>query len=696
MHGEDGKDPLLRPAGQVNLRVSQRRSAEDYLRAGLTALLAVFLQVFVLLPLGELFLAASNGEVFVAVWSRTEGAEDVRIGSRVMRFADGKMLVDGHEAAFDGKIWQGEGITARRRKSGLFLSAHELLLQGEACGVRPVTVEILPDGQALIDGQALTGEEYGREVRRWIGLHRFHGYFANPGMVQSLYHSLVVGVLTTVIAVVLAFIYAYGLTRTCMPAKTFFRVVAMLPLFAPTMLYGLSLVYLFGNQGVITTGFFDHPWFAWLRWNIDLYGLNGIVISEVIYTFPPALMILVVALSNTDARLYEAARSLGAGGLRTFLTVTLPGVKYGLISAVFVCFTLSFTDFGAPKIVGGQYNVLAVDIYKQVVGQHNLGMGATVSIVLLIPAVLSFLADRLTRRRQSAAITAHSKPLIPKPARAGDTAFLLLCGLIALGILAMLFTAGIGSLFAMWPYDFSLSLKHYQFKGFSGGYEAYINSVIVSALSAIIGTAITFGGAYLVEKGTGLRWLRQSAYLLGILPLALPGLVIGIAYIFFFNRPYFEIPLLELRVGNPLHLIYGTLWILVICNIIHFFTVGLMTCTTALRQLDKEFEQVSASLAVPFYVTFCRVTIPICLPAILETALYLFVSSMATVSAVIFLYSPDTRLASVAVVNMSDAGDDTAASAMCMLIVLTNIAVRLVFELASWLLRRRGGGWRAG
>jgi ABC-type molybdate transport system permease subunit len=167
------------------------------------------------------------------------------------------------------------------------------------------------------------------------------------GLAQSVWNSLRVGLYTTVISVSLAFLYAYGIHRTQMFGKAFFRIVAMIPLFAPTMLYGLSLVYMFGNKGVITTGFFDR--FPWLAWDIQLYGLTGIVIAEVVFTFPPAFMILLVALSNTDARLYEASESLGAGKVRTFFTVTIPSIKFGLLSAIFVAFTLSFTDFGAPE-----------------------------------------------------------------------------------------------------------------------------------------------------------------------------------------------------------------------------------------------------------------------------------------------------------------------------------------------------------
>ena len=528
------------------------------------------------------------------------------------------------------------------------------------------------------------------------------GYMEESGLAQSVWNSLRVGIYTTFISVILAFLYAYGIHRTKMFGKAFFRIVAMIPLFAPTMLYGLSLVYMFGNKGVITTGFFDK--LPWLAWDIHLYGLTGIVIAEVVFTFPPAFMILLVALSNTDARLYEASESLGAGTLRTFFKVTIPSIKFGLLSAVFVAFTLSFTDFGAPKVVGGQFNILAVDIYKQVIGQQNFGMGATVSIILLIPTVLAFIADRIVQRRATAIVTARSVPYTPKTNKMRDTIFGTICTLIAIFILVMVFMAGVASLVKIWPYAFTnpeqypqlWTLKHYAFDDVGGGgYRAFWNSIKMAALTALCGAFITFTSAYLIDKTRGAVWLRRSAYFLSIVPLALPGLVIGIAYIFFFNKTYFDIPFTGFQVANPLHFLYGTMAILVICNIIHFYTVSFLTATTAIRQLDKEFESVAESMAVPFYKTFLRVTVPVCFPAILEIAVFYFVSSMATVSAVIFLYTSDTPLASVAVINMDDAGDTAPAAAMCMLIVLANVIVRGLAELVNRRFMKKTQGWRA-
>jgi len=414
----------------------------------------------------------------------------------------------------------------------------------------------------------------------------------------------------------------------------------------------------------------------------------------VLFTFPQAMLILSVALSMTDARLYEAADSLRASRVRTFLTVTLPGIKYGLVSATFVCFILSFTDFGAPKVVGGNYNVLATEIYRQVIGQQNFVMGATVSVILLVPTVVAFLLDRLSQRKQIAMIAAKSVPLTPKPQVTRDRIFLAFCALIALLLVGFFATAVLASLVKVWPYDLSLSFGHYDFRNVGGGgYPALFNSIRMSIYSALIGTAVTFASAYLIEKSAGTRWLRQGAYFLSTLPLALPGLVIGLSYIFFFNAPAWR--LFGLELPNPFHLLYRTMGILVVCNIVHFYTVSFLTATTALKQLDKEFEAVSLSLAVPFYKTFLRVTVPACLPAVLEIGMYYFVNSMATVSGVIFLYSADLPLASVAVANMDDAGDIASAAAMSVLIVLANIAARVLYGLLTRGAQKRARAWMA-
>jgi len=240
------------------------------------------------------------------------------------------------------------------------------------------------------------------------------------------------------------------------------------------------------------------------------------------------------------------------------------------------------------------------------------------------------------------------------------------------------------SLVTFWPYNMTLGFTNYNFDVMDGGgWEAFRNSLRMALYTAIFGTIIVFTGAYMVEKAKGFSGVRGVIQFLCMLPMAVPGMVLGLAYIFFFNHP-----------ANPLGFIYGTMAILVICTIAHFYTVSHLTAMTALKQMDPEFESVSSSLKVPVLKTFLVVTIPVCLPAILDISIYLFVNAMTTVSAVIFLYSPDTTLASVAALNMDDAGDVAPAAAMCTMIVLACAAVRLVHALATHGLQRTTQAWR--
>ncbi len=468
---------------------------------------------------------------------------------------------------------------------------------------------------------------------------------------------------STAITIPLAFIYAYGIYAQLYARQAGVPRAGADPILAPSLLPAISFIYLFGNQGIAKSWLFGET----------IYGPIGIIMAEVFYGFPHALMILITALALADARLYEAADSLGASKIRVFFTVTLPGAKFGLISASFVIFTLVLTDFGIPKVIGGRLNVLATDIYKQVIGQQNFEMGAVVGMVLLLPAALAFIADRIVQRKQVALLSARAVPLEPKPSTRFDWLMFAYCTVVAALISAVLIVAGWASLIKFWPYNLSLTLDNYDFaRSDTAGWAAYWNSIELAAWTAVVGTAIIFTGAYLIEKTKGFGLVRGLAQFLAMLPLAVPGLVLGLGYIFFFNHP-----------KNPLGFLYGTMAILALNSVAHFYTVSHLTATTALKQLDAEFEAVSASLKVPFYRTFWRVTVPVCLPAILDISIYMFVNAMTTVSAVIFLYSTDTKLASVAVVNMEDAGTTAAAAAMAMMIVYTSAGVRVLHALLT-------------
>lgn len=507
----------------------------------------------------------------------------------------------------------------------------------------------------------------------FVGLANFSEYFHTPALMVAIWNSIGVSLTTMVISVTLAFMFAYGLSRTNIKLKGVYRYIIMIPLFIPTMVHGMSLIYLFGKMGIMTK----------IGLPVDLSGRTSIIIAEVIYTFPQAFMILSVALSQADNRMYEAASVMGANPVRTFFGITLPSVKYGIISACTTAFTLCFTDFGAPQVVGERFLVLSTSIYKQVVGQQNMVMGAVVGVILTIPAVVAFIIDRISQGKSGDdGISSKAVEYKIKKNKLSDTLYQIYCTVISLMILTMLLAVVMAALSKRWPYELSLTFEHFKFgtKLLGGGVASFSTSIKLSMLTAVFGTAVVFTMAYLIQKAPSMSGIRKVSHFLAMVPMALPGMVVGLAYIMFFNKPYFDIA--GFRFDNSFSILYQTLAIMVIANIIHMFSVTYVTATTALKKLDKEYENVSDSMNIPFYRVFLHVTVPMSLPAILEIAVYYFVNSMVTVSAIVFLYTAQNRPAAMAILSMDDNGDYASAAAMAVIILLCNIAVRIIYEFA--------------
>ncbi|WP_289101890.1 putative 2-aminoethylphosphonate ABC transporter permease subunit [uncultured Fusobacterium sp.] len=522
----------------------------------------------------------------------------------------------------------------------------------------------------------------------FIGLGNFKEYFSNKNLLISLKNTFTISAASSIISLLLAFIYAYGIQRTTIKYKNIFKYIALMPLFAPTMMHGISLVYLFGRKGAVTTGFFDK--FPQLAFDINLYGATGIIIAEVLYIFPQIFLVLNIALSSTDYRLYEAADMLGTSNFRKFFTITIPNMKYGMISSFIIAFILSFTDFGAPKVVGGNYSVLATDVYIKVVGQNNMAMGAVVSIILLIPSVVAFFIDQKIQKKQGVVLNAKSIVYRAKKNKIRDAFFYIYTILICFFILSIFITIFVSAFSKLWPYNLSFSLNNFKFYDYNGGIEVFFkNSFILAILSGIFGTFMTFMSAYLIEKKENKTLKDKIIYFLSLVPLALPGMVIGISFIFFFNKSYFTIPFLNINIMNPFNSIYKTIWIMVLANVIHFYSISFLTANTALKKLDKEFERVSLSMGIPWYKTFFNVTFPMCLESILEIFFYYFVNSMVTISALVFLYTSNLSLLSIAVINLDDTGEIAKASAMSIIILLTNVIIKIIYQIILNFLQKR-------
>jgi iron(III) transport system permease protein len=512
------------------------------------------------------------------------------------------------------------------------------------------------------------------EDGQWSLAH-FRAFAAAPGMWQATWNTLWVAALVTAITVPLAFVYAYAIQRACLPLKGMWRLIGLSALLGPSLVGAIAFIQWFGTQGVL----------VFLLGGHSVYGPIGIVMATVYASFPHALLILLVALATTDARLYEAAEALGASRWRRFRTVTLPAARYGLISAAMLVFAYSVSEFGIPKVIGGNFPVLAMEVYVQTVGLQNFERGAVVALLLLLPVLAAFVIDYHVQRRQQASLSARAVPYQPRPDWKRDAPLLLYCLAITALMLGVLGMTAYTSVISFWPWDLSLTLEHYtEGLAFAGVLDAYYNSLTIAALTALFGTPFIFLGAWLLEKThppSGL--LPALVRALAALPMGIPGLVLGLGYIFFFNAP-----------GNPFNALFHTLAIMVICTVVHFYTACHLSAVTALKSIDREFEAVSASLKVSTFVTLWRVTLPICLPAVLDIARYLFINAMTTISALVFLYSPDTLPAAVTILHLDEAGKIGPAAAMATLIVLTCAGASLLYSILTHLLLRQHQAWR--
>lgn len=503
-----------------------------------------------------------------------------------------------------------------------------------------------------------------------FGLTNYSQAFAGPRFWTALLHSLAVASTVTVVAVALGFLFAYTIARFNVPGRGLLQAVLALPMVAPSLVLGLGVILLLGRNGVVSRTF---------GVDLHIYGFWGIVIADALYCLPQAGLILAAALAQTDARPYEAAKVLGAGPLRIFMSITLPSVRFGLVNAALLVFTVTITDFGNAMVLGGDYSVLATEIYKQVSGQMNFGLGAVIAMVLLVPAAIASVIGHRVSRGQSAAVTDQARLLEPQPLAGAAWTLYAAVVVVALAMVATFGTVLLASLVKLWPYNFTLTLKHFSLD-IPGGYAPLINSGKVAVATALAGTAVVGVGALLTQK-----WghpIGRAIHILATLPAAIPGMVLGLAYVLAFNDP-----------RNPFTFLYGTLAIIVACNIFHYHAQGYLTAVTSLKQVSRTFDEASITLGASFLQTLRWVLLPILLPALGSIAAFFFMRSMVTLSAVIFLVTPATTLAPVAVLQLDDAGSTSQAAALSVSIIgAVLVALALSRALAAAAGRYRAPG----
>jgi len=346
-------------------------------------------------------------------------------------------------------------------------------------------------------------------------------------------------------------------------------------------------------------------------------------------------------------------------------------------------FVLVFTDFGIPTVVGGSTNVLPTDIYKLVIGRFDFEMGAVVGVLLLLPAVLAYGLDWLARRSHRATLSGRSVPIVAHRAPLRDMALFAFCAVVAGAILGVIGMAVWGSLVRFWPYNLTLGLHNYtRLLADADDFRAVGNSLIMAAGTAAVGTVMVAVTGWLVARQVGAAWARTAIHAVAMVPVAVPGLVLGLGYVFFFNNP-----------ANPLHALQGTMMLLVVCSVAHFYTVPHLMAVGGLLRLDREIDFAAQSLRAGAAGTARRIFLPVLAPTLVEIAGYFFVNAMTTVSALIFLFNAQTRVAAVAVVNLTEGSRFGQAAAFAVVLMLLSL-VATIAQLGLRAAILRGQRWR--
>lgn len=453
----------------------------------------------------------------------------------------------------------------------------------------------------------------------------------SPTYLQALWGSLKLGVLTATFSTLVGFLFAFLIERTSFKTKKLMTTLATMPVISPPFSLSLSIILLFGNNGLISKQI--------LHLDASIYGLGGLVLVETIGMFPIAFMTLSGILRQIDSTVEDAALDLSATRWQAFCTVTLPLAVPGILSAWLLVFTNSLADFANPLLLSGDYRVLSTEAYMLVTGRNNLGAGSALSFLLLLPTLTAFLAQRFWVSRKSY-VTVTGKPsttltdLTNRPVR---IALETVSWLIMSFILILYVTIVAGCFVKNWGIDYTFTLANWG-EALSRGWTAIRDTVTLAAIATPIAGILAMIAAMLIvrKKFPGKRLLE----ILIMTPYAIPGTLIGISYILAFNKP-------------PI-LLVGTGAIIVINYVIRELPVGVENGIAALHQIDPAIEEAASDLGADVNTVFRTIVLPLVRPAFISSMSYTFVRSMTAVSAIIFLISARWNHLTVLIFNFSE------------------------------------------
>ena len=482
-----------------------------------------------------------------------------------------------------------------------------------------------------------------------------------PRFRESLIHSLASTATATVISIALACGFAVSVVRSNLRHKELVSVFVTLPMLIPSISHGMGLVLLFGTNGIITR-FFDLP--------NTIYGFQGIVVGSVFYSFPVAFLMLSDILNYEDGSPYEAASVLGIPKSRQFFSITFPYLRKPLISVVFAVFTLIFTDYGVPLMIGGMYITLPVLMYQEVIGLLNFSRGSVIGSFLLIPAVIAFLFDLFNKDRANLNFVIQKRTISGSRLRDAFAILyvLVVCLIIALPVIIFAFLTFTKS----YPLDLSFTLKNIS-KTMNMGAGRYLsNSLIIALCVSFLGTALSWFIAYFTSRMQSKT--SRVLHLVSITSLAIPGMVLGLSYVLFFKGTF----------------LYGGLAMLILVNTVHFMASPYLMAYNSLGKININLEDVGRTLGIGRFCIIRDILIPQTKLTILQMLSYFFVNSMMTISAVSFLSTVRNQPISLLITQFEAQLFIEGVAFISVLILCCNLLVKLGIHILSRTIMKRG------
>lgn len=514
---------------------------------------------------------------------------------------------------------------------------------------------------------AMVNESYSEE-----GQELFNRYLESPVYRAIFENTVRMGLLVAAVGTALGFLMAYVQVKVDVPFKRFMHIVTLVPVISPPFAVATATILLFGRSGMISKDIFG------VRY--DIYGLDGLTLVLALSFFPVAYLNLRGMIQALDPALDEAATNLGAGKWRIFFTVTLPMLLPGLASSFLLLFVESVADLGNPLVLGGNYEVLATRIYVSVIGLYNTTAAAVLSLILLVPSLIVFMVQHYWISRLSV-ISVTGKPSgNPQQITHPMMRWTLFAVAMAVSLLICLIylTIVVGSLTRVIGVNNALTLDHFDFVINGYGSEAMTDTTTLSAIATPVAGVLGILVAFLVVRKKFLgRGLLDFATMLGI---AVPGTVLGIGYLLVFNTPTeMTIPIINKTVEVLPKItggrgVFGGALAIVLVYVVRGVPAALRSGAAALTQIDPAIEEASTSLGANNFITFIRVTLPLVRPAFLAGLIYAFARSMTSISAIVFLTTPRTRIMTAQILNEVENGRYGNAFAYCVILILIVIA----------------------